>query len=155
MRLDLDGILEVTAVEKQTGKAKQVTIANALRARSPEEIAAARRRVRAIYETREELPDEEAVGVTAAGEETLAAAAGAQASGKAVTIDGASADRAAADLLQRSQRLLDRMHEDDRAEAIGLQEEMERARESGDSAALQKAFEALRELLFFVEGQAN
>src|SRR5438309_2400603 len=36
MRLDLDGILEVTAVEKQTGKSKHLTIANAARAKSPE-----------------------------------------------------------------------------------------------------------------------
>src|SRR2546425_2385920 len=34
MRLDLDGILEVTAVGKRTGKSKQITIANAVRARN-------------------------------------------------------------------------------------------------------------------------
>jgi molecular chaperone DnaK len=31
MRLDLDGILEVAAVEKRSGKSKQITIGNALR----------------------------------------------------------------------------------------------------------------------------
>jgi molecular chaperone DnaK len=34
MRLDLDGILDVTAVEKRTGKSKQITVANALRTKN-------------------------------------------------------------------------------------------------------------------------
>src|SRR5262249_33781450 len=45
MRLDLDGILDVTAVEKRTGKSKQITIADALRARSADEIAAGQQRI--------------------------------------------------------------------------------------------------------------
>ena len=43
MRLDLDGILEVAAVEKVTGKSKHIRIANALREKTAEEIAAGRR----------------------------------------------------------------------------------------------------------------
>ena len=48
MHLDLDGILEVTAVEKRTGKSKHITIANALRAKSAEEIAAGQERIPAF-----------------------------------------------------------------------------------------------------------
>ena len=59
MRLDLDGILEVAAVEKRTGKSKQIRIANALRAKSDEEIAAGRKRIQALYETRGETVDDE------------------------------------------------------------------------------------------------
>ena len=59
MRLDLDGILEVAAVEKRTGKSKQITIANALRAKSAEEIAAGRKRIQELYETRGEMLEEE------------------------------------------------------------------------------------------------
>src|SRR5262249_9625009 len=58
MRLDLDGILEVTAVEKQTGKSKHITIANALRAKTAEEIAAGKRRIQELYEMRGEQMDE-------------------------------------------------------------------------------------------------
>jgi hypothetical protein len=46
MRLDLDDILEVTPMEKRTGKSKQIAVADALRAKSAEEIAAARQRIR-------------------------------------------------------------------------------------------------------------
>jgi len=55
MHLDLDGILEVTALEKRTGASKHVTIANALRAKSAEEISAGQRRIRELYESRGEI----------------------------------------------------------------------------------------------------
>ena len=51
MRLDLDGILEVAAVEKRTGKSKQITIANALQAKTEEEIAAGRKRIQELFES--------------------------------------------------------------------------------------------------------
>ena len=54
MRLDLDGILEVGAVEKLTGKSKQITIGNALQAKTPEEIAAGRKRIHELFESRAE-----------------------------------------------------------------------------------------------------
>ena len=46
------------------------------------------------------------------------------------------------------------MHADDREEAIDLHEKIEAAIAAGDSAALEEASKALKELLFFVEGQA-
>ena len=58
MRLDLDGILEVTAVEKRTGKAKHVTIANALRAKTEAEIAAGRKRIQELYQSRGDALDQ-------------------------------------------------------------------------------------------------
>ncbi len=58
MRLDLDGILEVAAVEKRTGKSKQITIANALAAKSPEEIAAGRKRIQELFASRSAEFDE-------------------------------------------------------------------------------------------------
>ena len=79
MRLDLDGILEVTAVEKRTGKSKQITIANALQAKSAEEIAAGRKRIAELYHSRTGLLDE--AWDEDAGEEALVAAAGSSANG--------------------------------------------------------------------------
>ena len=65
-----------------------------------------------------------------------------------------SPERAEAqELLERSRRLLPGMHAEDREEAIGLHETIEAALSSGDSAALEEATRALKELLFFVEGQ--
>ena len=158
MRLDLDGILQVTAVEKRTGKSKQVTIANALRAKSPEEIAAGRKRIRELYQMRSGGLEAEEIGEPqAAEEEQEFAEATASAASKVVTIDAtpARADRGTADLLERSRRLLGNMHAEDREEAINLHERIDAAMGSGDSEALREASEALRELLFFVEGQAD
>ena len=161
MRLDLDGILEVTAVEKRTGKSKQVTITNALRTKSPEEIAAGRRRIQQLYERHEDqvldvdAVDGEVLDGDAVREEALAV--GAAPSGTVVSIDSANAqaNRDTINLRERSRRLLGNMHAEDREEAINLNEEIESALASGDSRALQAASEALRELLFFVEGQAG
>ena len=141
MRLDLDGILEVTAVEKHTGKSKQVTISNALKAKSAEEMAVARKRIQELHqggrEDREEVEDEwEEVTV-----KSLAA------------VEPQPYDDETAQLLARSRGLLERMHGDDREEAIGLHERIEAAVESGDVEALRQAAAELRELLFFVEGQ--
>ena len=76
MRLDLDGILEVTALEKSTGKSKQITIANAMQAKTPEEIAAGRKRIQDLFESRSErrrrfrrrLPGEETDAAITEGE---------------------------------------------------------------------------------------
>jgi len=150
MRLDLDGILEVAAVEKRTGKSKHIRIANALRAKSAEEIAAGRKRIQELYQTRGEMADgawettedlEE--DVVDAGARVIEMPAPERADG------GAEIER----LLERSRRLLATMHVDDREEAIDLHEKIDTALASGDAAALGEATGALKELLFFVEGQ--
>jgi len=46
------------------------------------------------------------------------------------------------------------MHAEDREEAIDLHEKIDMAMASGDRAALKEAAAALKELLFFVEGQS-
>ena len=61
----------------------------------------------------------------------------------------------AADLVERSRKLLEKMHAEDREEAIDLHEKIGAAIESGDGAALGEASRALRELLFFMEGRPN
>jgi molecular chaperone DnaK len=137
MRLDLDGILEVAAVEKRTGKSKHITIANALHAKSPEEIAAGRKRIQELYEGNTEELDQAWEPQDAAPAVSLPSAS-----------DGEAEVR---DLMERSRRLLDSMHAEDREEAIDLHEKIGAALESGDSAALGEASRALKELLFFVE----
>jgi molecular chaperone DnaK len=150
MRLDLDGILEVAAVEKRSGKSKQITIANALAAKSPEEIAAARKRSQELFASRSaeyaegegELDAEEVEPEPRVIEGDFAA----------VSLPG---ELEAANLMERSRKLLERMHQDDREEAIDLHERIGAAIESGDVAALAEASRALKELLFFMEGRAN
>jgi DNA-binding GntR family transcriptional regulator len=55
--------------------------------------------------------------------------------------------------MERSRRLFERMHEEDREEAIDTHERIGAAIESGDTAALADASRALTDLLFFIEGQ--
>jgi len=149
MRLDLDGILEVAAVEKRTGKTKHIRIENALRAKSAEEIAAGRKRIQELYETRGEMADDEwetaedlEEDVVDVGAEVVEMRAPARGDGHA-EIES---------LLERSRRLLAKMHADDREEAIDLHEKIDTAMTSRDAAALQEAAAKLKELLFFVEG---
>jgi molecular chaperone DnaK (HSP70) len=158
MRLDLDGILEVTAVEKCTGKSKHITISGALRARSAEEIAAGRKRIQDLYRSR---PNVLEFPVADAGETVIevetASAAGAAAIEEPIVVPGPEnrPDReiAAHELMERSRRLFDVMHAEDREEAIGLHEAIQAAIQSGDTTALDEASRALKELLFFSEGQ--
>ena len=57
-------------------------------------------------------------------------------------------------LLARSRGVLDRMHPDDREEAIELHDRIDAAIAADDPHAIQEAARVLKELLFFVEGQA-
>ena len=152
MRLDLDGILEVAAVEKRTGKSKHIRIANALRAKSAEEIAAGRKRIQELYETRGEMVDDSWETTEDLEEDVVDAGAQAIAAPEPEPARAAG-DAELATLLERSRRLLGTMHAEDREEAIDLHEKIDVALASGDAAALKEATGALKELLFFVEGQ--
>jgi molecular chaperone DnaK (HSP70) len=151
MHLDLDGILEVAAVEKRTGKSKHIRIANALRAKSAEEIAAGRKRIQELYETRGEIVDD--AWETAEDLEEDVVDAGARVIEMPAPVRP-DADAEIEGLLERSRRLLTKMHAEDREEAIDLHEKIDTAMASGDAAALKGATAALKELLFFVEGQS-
>jgi hypothetical protein len=56
-------------------------------------------------------------------------------------------------LLIRSRGLFERMHDEDREEAIDLHERIEQAIAAQEAEALAEAEDKLRELLFFVEGK--
>src|SRR5207245_536279 len=73
--------------------------------------------------------------------------------GKMVPMDAnwAGLRHEAVELVQRSRTLLDRMHPEDRAEAVTLQEAIESAVAHHDPHALDEAVRSLKELLFFVE----
>jgi molecular chaperone DnaK (HSP70) len=154
MRLDLDGILEVTSQEKSTGKSKRITIANAMQAKTPEEIAAGRKRIQELFESRSGGFDDDPNGEFGMNGEIPEDRA------EEVESPGAAADRTALpgeaeaeSLMARSRKLLERMHEEDREDAIDLHERIEEAIESGDAATLAAASRELTELLFFMEGQ--
>jgi hypothetical protein len=154
MRLDLDGILEVTSEEKLTGRSKQITIANAMQAKTPEEIAAGRKRIQDLFESRFGVDFNGSPGGEETDTEIIEGEFEEMESGGTVVERIAVAGRAEAEsLMARSRKLLELMHEEDREEAIYLHERIGAAIESGDGEALAKASRALTELLFFMEGQ--
>jgi molecular chaperone DnaK (HSP70) len=183
MALDLDGILHVTAIEKATGLSKHVTIEGALRRRSDTEISAARERLAALYATRGGAvaagaepehdadpfdPGDGADEIDATGEPDSCAPGGGhelpadtppQPGTHSPAADGGgdpawtSAVQQAQVLLARSRNLLDRVHAEDREEAIDLHEKIEQSIEARDVALLGRATRELSELLFFVEGR--
>jgi molecular chaperone DnaK len=156
MSLDVDGILHVTATERETGKSKHISIARALREKSPSEIAAARERLKALYSSR----TEEGVEIDE-NEFSLEDADGVSEEAVSEPEDKAAADlphaleivKEAHDLVEQSQRLLGTLHSEDQEEAVGLHERIHAAIRSNDAGALKKANAELRELLFFVEGR--
>ena len=174
MNLDIDGILKVTAIEKETGKTKQITIDNALKPKSDAEIAAAREHLDAIFDSRAadldsfhddhgdiqpENGESDDRGVIEVPFRTIHGSRGIPATGetesKVLEFDSpwGRAHQDAKALLDRSRRLLDRMHAEDQEEAIDLHEKIESTITSRDTARLSGACEELKELLFFVEGQ--
>jgi len=162
MSLDVDGILHVSAIEKRTGKSKQITIAGALQAKTEAEIAAARQRIEELFSTRQEgfgdLEDGDLEEIEHNGDdviETDAEPVGVHhTNGKAIPIDAnwTGLRHEAVDLVQRSRALLGRMHPEDKEEAAILQQAIEAAVGRHDWHALDTAARSLKELLFFVEG---
>jgi molecular chaperone DnaK len=158
MSLDLDGILNVTAIEKKSGLSRHITVARALEARSEAEIAAARKRLEALYATRQdddfndsdELDDEH--GQEIEGEVDFIAHP-APNGAAVVEDDWSAAEDEGRQMIERARLLLDKIHEDDREEAIDLNQAIESAIEDRDAAALRQAVDDLREMLFFVEGR--
>jgi molecular chaperone DnaK (HSP70) len=164
MSLDLDGILNVTAIEKCSGLSKHITIARALEARSEAEIAAARKRLEALYATRqddecrdEELDtgfDEDGDLLEAAEDDDAGSAPVAVLAQRANGGDWSAAAAEGRQMIERSRQLLDHIHEEDREEVIDLNQTIELAIEGRDAAALEQAIQDMRELLFFIEGRA-
>src|SRR5579872_331576 len=166
MSLDVDGILHVTAIEKLTGNSKHVTIANALRVKSDDEIAVARKRIEDLYARREQdFEEPDVIDGNVFGEDTGPGAeiidaegiVGELASEMPHANGKAHPDQAwaetrheAVEIVQRSRRALESMHEEDRREAAGLHEAIEAAVAAHDRQALGQALKSLKELLFFV-----
>ena len=173
MSLDVEGLLRVAAIEKATGKSKEIVIQHALDPRTEEETAAARERMRRLFEGhRPEGAFDLAPEGEGPSEAGIADAAEASAEDHADGHSGGYADereervpapdsaaawaRARGEallLVARSRERLASMHEEDREEAVDLNERIEQALAGSDRTGLEAAAAELRELLFFVEGR--
>ena len=165
MRLDLDGILHVTAIEKETGLSKHVAITGATRRRNSTELAKSRQELEKLFSGRfgdgEQEPTEydvEPVDLrvgAVGGAPTAQPADGTQRSAESHRVSSAPAAASSnpAALVARCRELMATLHADDQEEALGLIEAVEDAQKGSDPAAVEKASEALGEFLFFVEGR--
>ena len=143
MDLDLDGILKVTATEKRTGLAKQITIEGATTALSEAELARARSRMQELLGTEGEVNHN---GVDLDGTDLISAISEEEENrDRRVQISEARA------LLERSRRLLEQMNAEDREEAIALHEQIEDALRASHWERLRQVTAELANLLFYVE----
>jgi molecular chaperone DnaK len=162
MSLDLDGILSVTSIEKRSGLSKHITIARALEAKSEAEIAEARKRLETLYATREDdelldgyddLPEDGGADEINEEVEGVFDAASVPTEASAPAEEWSAAESEGRQLIERSRGMLDRIHEEDREEAIDLNRAIEEAIERHDGTTLLQAVHGLREMLFFIEGR--
>jgi molecular chaperone DnaK len=147
MRLDLDGILHVTAIEKKTGLSKHVKISGATLKRDAAEIIRGREELERLFAGRLgtsvlEADDEEEAAILAAEDDEVAAEA-------APEQPSDDAQR----LIERCRAKMESMHDEDREEAVNLIEAVASARQDNDASALDAASKALGEFLFFIEGR--
>lgn len=136
MSLDLDGILRVTATEKNTGLSKDIVIERALKKMSEEEIAEAGRDVL-------RMSDFGSVGMGTGSEQPGAPAAGDD--------DGKDEFREARRLLRRLHRAKEKMDDVDRQDADDLEKRLGGAIENEDPDAVAELMTEVEDLLFYVE----
>jgi len=130
LSLDVNGIMNVTAREKNTGLEKSIRIDNALTHFQEGELQTARDRVNALF------ADEEHVLVKPAA--------------NAATSDHQLTVQAKA-LVEKAERLLDRAAEEDREEMINLMESIKDALSEEDIDALAEPVATLSDILFYLE----
>ncbi len=130
LSLDLNGIMNVTAREKNTGLEKSITINNVLTRFQEGELQTARDRVSALFADDENRPVKTADKVPAGDHQRIVQAQA---------------------LVEKAERLLDRAAEDDREEMINLIESIKDAISGGHLDDLAEPTTALAEILFYLE----
>ncbi|MGH9390226.1 MAG: Hsp70 family protein, partial [Vicinamibacteria bacterium] len=123
MSLDLDGILRVTAIEKRTGKSRQITIQNAMRPKSEEELALSRKRLEELFSAAKagmELFDESETSWEGTEEEFESFDRADEAAPEVLDSGWGESVRESYRLVERSRSLFGKMHDEDKEEAIDL-----------------------------------
>ena len=129
LALDRDGILHVSATEKNTGLERRITIDKAMSRYDENKLDDARQRISDLFDA------EDADGVTLP-------------SGGAT---GTPAETGLAALVAKAQAKLDEAGDEDRAELIDIVEIIRDCKERGDVAGLEEASRQLGDLLFYLE----
>ena len=128
LSLDLDGIMQVSAREKNTGLEKSIRIDNAISRFREGELEVARERVKALFAQKEPGVSEAGTGSTPRQIKVQAEA-----------------------LVEKAERMLDEAAPDDREDMIGLIETIKDALRNDAVDALPKAMDELSDILFYLE----
>jgi molecular chaperone DnaK (HSP70) len=126
--LDLNGIMQVSAREKNTGLEKSIRIDNVLARFAEGELQIARERVDALF----------------AKTEADVAAQSAGATDHQITVQARA-------LVEKAERLLDKASDDDREDLINLIEQIKDTLASENFAALREPMAELSDILFYLE----
>ncbi len=126
LALDRDGILHVSATEKETGLERRITIDKAMSRYDKNKLDDARRRITDLFEYEDAVPPP-SDGTT-----------------------GTPADGLAA-LIAKAQAKLGEAGDEDRAELIDIVAIIEDCKERGDATGLEEASRQLGDLLFYLE----
>jgi molecular chaperone DnaK len=159
MSLDLDGILKVSAIEKRTGKSKQITISNALSVKDEKAMAEAREKLAGMHAACPDPLDQEfdCEGPFVKAQEVRDITESTETAGSHETLkfdsEKAQLVQRAGALLEKSRGMMDQAHDDDKEEMVDLHERIEEAIRSVEKPELLEAIAELEELLFFVEGR--
>lgn len=127
--LDLDGILNVTAREKETGLEKSIRIDRAIAGFESQGVDEARQRIGHLLEDEVAANDADARDSAAAGLNTAEARK----------------------LVARAEQLMEGANAEDREDLVDGVEQINEAIEAGDETALKTASERLTDLIFFLE----
>ncbi len=130
LSLDLNGILQVSAKEKATGLEKSIVIENALSAMQGEALESAKQRVGKLFGQNDKL-------FTDTGAE--------QASDQVREYDEARG------LIAKAEALFDQVSEEDKEDMSALVEQIRKALEQHNDAALEEPVEHLQEILYYLE----
>jgi molecular chaperone DnaK (HSP70) len=129
LALDRDGILHVSAMEKNTGLERRITIDKAMSRYDKAKLDDARRRITDLFD------DEDADGVPLPSDGAT----------------GTPADAGLAALVAKAQAKLGEAGDEDRAELIDIVAMIEACKKRGDAAGLEEASKQLGDLLFYLE----
>lgn len=124
MNLDLDGILKVTAIEQHTGQSKSVVLDNVLAASTEKSMAESRNKISQLFgDERDEIDG--------------------------VPVENGM-DQVGLELVRRAEKNRDKMEPEDQQDMDEVISDLKAAVESGDTAAMETAREAIEDILFFI-----
>ncbi len=150
MRLDLDGILTVSAVEQHTGLTKSVTLKNTLRTMTEEDLSASRRKIAAMFEDKTPAVfEDDEIPVRLQGDSIGEMDID---SDDAVADDGTdTGDGLDSTLRRRIEAVRGDLDASDTEDIEKQIEALRVAVQSGDDQAAQQARETIEDILFYVE----